>query len=41
MSSYAVLGITPDATNDEVRLAYKHKVSLTLASSGPRVHRVC
>ncbi|KIL67692.1 hypothetical protein M378DRAFT_197091 [Amanita muscaria Koide BX008] len=25
MSSYTVLGITPNATNDEVRLAYKHK----------------
>jgi hypothetical protein len=26
MSSYAVLGITPDATEDEIRSAYKRKV---------------
>ncbi len=39
MSSYAVLGITPDVTDDEVRLAYKHKVSLTPVSGSP-VHRV-
>ena len=31
MSSYSVLGIAPNATDDEVRLAYKHKVGLILA----------